>query len=122
MTEAVVDPQPVSVFLQSGQAANDDEFQLRVQACIFKLAQDVINEDPGSVLDHPARRSLAEAVIRSPESVVVNFVWLCASNPSIAASVNAVNGAVHVNAPDSDIEFVCASYWSTVAGWRVNSI
>lgn len=114
-------------YLQSGQAANDQDFRLRVQACIFGLAQDVVNEatdTPG----HPARASLAEAIIRSPEDNVDGFAWLCAANSTIAATVSAtpvtnadgtvVGTNVEVGAPDGDLQFVCASFWDTVVGWR----
>ena len=106
-------------YLQSGLAANDPEFRLRVQACIFKLAQDVINE-PNTTPGHPARVSLATGVVQDPEPHVNNFAWLCAANGSIAASVTVEGSDVQVGAPDGDLEFVCASHWDTVAGWRGN--
>lgn len=104
-------------FLQSGQATTDPEFRLRVQAAIFKLAQDVLNEPPATD-GHVVRRQLAEGIVRDPAPFVTRFVWLCASNGSIAASVVAEGTAITVGAPDGDIEFVCASNWNVVSGWQ----
>lgn len=103
-------------FLQTGQATGDPEFNLRVKAAIFKLAQDVVNEDVGTD-NHVLRTNLAQRVIANPDAVATNFVWLCASNPSVAATVTEEAGAITVGAPDSDIEFVCASNWDIVSGW-----
>lgn len=107
-------------FLQSGQAANDDEFRCRVQACIFKVAQDVLNEAedaPG----HDGRASLAMNVVQDPAPHVNSFAWLCAANPTIAGKVTVTDGVVDVTAvEDGELEFVCAGHWDTVVGWRSN--
>lgn len=103
--------------LQSAQAATDDAFNLRVQAATFKLAQDVLNEPP-TTTGYIPRRALAEAIVRDPAVMVNRFVWLCASNPSIAASVVVEGVDVQVGCEDGDIEFVCASNWNVVAGWQ----
>jgi len=125
-------------YLDSALAANDEAFRLRVAACCFKLAQDVINE---SVPDAPvpaeeepsvtaeqdatyqrqlgtyrARRDLALLAVNAPQIVADRFAWLCATNPSIAASVTVTaDGDVEVAAPDGDLEFVVASNWSIIA-------
>lgn len=104
-------------FLASGQATTDPQFRLRIQAALFKLAQDVHNEDP-STASHAVRARLANEILQGgPAAVVERFVWLCASNPTIAASVSDSNGTIQVQATDGDIEYVCASYWTTVADW-----
>lgn len=103
--------------LQSGQAATDSDFHLRVQAATFKLAQDVLNE-PDTTPGYIVRRSLAEAVVREPAVMVGRFVWLCASNPAIASTVTGDGTTVLVDCPDGDIEFVVASNWNVVAGWQ----
>ena len=107
-------------FLQSGQAAQDENFKLRIQAAVFKLAQDVLNEDP-TTDNHNFRVQLARRVVAQPSAGPVDqFVWLCAANPSIAATVVDSGSTVSVNASDGDIEFVCASNWDNVTDWGVN--
>lgn len=98
-------------FLQSGAAARNETFRLRIQACLFKLAQDVVNEDENAD-DHHTRISLARAIIIEPAVAVGRFAWLCAANPAIAGTVNDEGD---VAAPDGDIEYVCASNWTIVS-------
>lgn len=108
-------------FLDSALAANDEVFRLRVAACCFKLAQDVINEsrpepDADEHATYVLRRNLALLAVNAPQIVADRFVWLCAANPSIAGSVTVTDDdLVEVTAPDGDIEFVCASNWTVIA-------
>lgn len=101
-------------FLQSGLATRDDRFRLRVHACLYKLAQDVRSEPPDAE-NHAARVTLADSIVNGGWVPLDRFVWLCAANPTIAATVTETDGDVEVGAPDSDIEFVCASNWDIVA-------
>lgn len=107
-------------YLDSALAANDEVFRLRVAACCFKLAQDVINEsrpepDTDEHATYVLRRNLALLAVNAPQIVADRFVWLCATNPSIAATVSVIDDEVTVAAPDGDIEFVCASNWTVIA-------
>lgn len=102
-------------FLDTGRAAKDPEFNLRVTSCLYKLAQDVLNE--GDAPEHAVRAQLAKAVIAQPMQLTDRFSWLCASNPAVSATVTVVDGEVEVGAPDGDLEFVCASNWTIVATW-----
>lgn len=108
-----------SVFLKSGMAATNAEFKLRVSAAIAKVADFVLHEDDATP-NHAERRSLALAIAGSPTSFVDRFVWACASNPSISASVSVdpTSGKVAVLCPDDDIEYVIGGIWDVVAGVR----
>lgn len=108
-------------FLATGLAAQDTTFKLRVSACIYKLAQDVLNEWLGTE-NHDLRAHLARGVIANPNGGPLDrFTWLCASNTSIAATVTQPEtGGVEVAAPDGDLEFVCASNWDVIADWYWN--
>lgn len=102
--------------LQTGQATTDKEFGLRVQAAIFKIAQDVLNE-PEDAPNHIFRAQLALRVAQSPVAISSVFAWLCASNAAIAETVTSEGGDIQVSAPDADIEFVCSANWDIVAGF-----
>lgn len=109
-------------YLQTGQATTDFEFRLRVKAAMFKIAQDVANEDD-QVEGHPNRAALADAIIRDPDSQANQFVWLCASNPTIASKVTvSADGEIEVKCEDGEIEYVIASYWGSVSGWQTAKI
>ena len=105
----------MSTYLNITRAAEDDDFNARVRGVLYKLAGDVLNED-ADIPYHQARYQMATGIRRFLSFDTPRFAWLCASNPSIADSITVdLNGKVAVTAADSDLEFVCSSFWTEMA-------
>lgn len=105
----------MSTYLNVTRAAEDPDFNARVRGVLYKLAGDVINEDPATE-QHKARLQMATGIRRFLTFDTPRFAWLCASNPSIADSITMdADGKVVVTALDTDLEFVCASAWTEMA-------
>lgn len=104
-------------YLASGLAVEDHQFQLRLAACLYKLAMDVENESPDAP-DHETRLALAQQILYRYSIPTLDFAWRCVINPSIAASITVVGDTATVEAPDGDIEFVCASNFTLIAQLR----
>lgn len=104
---------------ESGKAALDADFNSRIQACVFKVAQDVLAEDP-TTPGHALRAGLAKDIIFNPGGHTNPFAWLCASSPTVASTITipaAANSPVVVTAIDSALEAVVTQGWNAVAGW-----
>ena len=112
----------MSTYLNITRAAEDADFNARIRGCLYKLAGDVLYEDPDTER-HEARVTMARGIRRFLSFETARFAWLAASNPSIASTIQVdATGDVVVDAPDSDLEFVCASNWTEVASevWGQN--
>lgn len=130
-------------YAATGAAANHEPFRRRVEACLFKLAQDVLNEAPdtaaadstdaaGQPIDasfnRAARRGLADEVLARSSTAVRQFAFLCAANGQINSAITLdSDGSPDIDesaghADDGAIEFVCASNWDNVARWRMSSV
>lgn len=105
----------MSTYLNITRAAEDADFNARVRGCLYKLAGDVLNEDP-TVEAHEARANMARGIRRFLSFDTPRFAWLCASNAAIAATITIdADGRVIVEAPDGDLEFTCSTAWTEVA-------
>jgi hypothetical protein len=105
----------VSTYLNVTRAAEDPDFNARIRGVLYKLAGDVLNEDPATE-QHRARTTMATGIRRFLTFDTPRFAWTAASNPSIADSITMdADGRVAVGATDSDLEFVCASVWTEMA-------
>lgn len=100
-------------YLQMAQAVVNDPFKGRVQVACFVAAGQIRNEAP-TVPNHTLRLRLATQVLTDPATRIRQFIWVCATNPTISDTVGA--GGV-VAALDSDIQFVVNANWDIVAGW-----
>lgn len=107
-------------FRESGLAANDQPFQIRVQACIFTVAHEVLAE-PEDTSGHQLRAGLAQEVVFNPAQRVQQFTWLCATDPVVAATIKVSSGVV-VDATDTQLATVCRARWNQVAGWRRSAV
>lgn len=105
-------------YLETGKATQSADFQLRVQTACFTAAQQILAEAEDTP-NHTSRVQLARQVLVDPSVRVRQFMWLCASNPTISASVkvDADPAKVVVQAADTDIQYVVNSNWDDVAGW-----
>lgn len=105
----------MSTYLNIARAAEDAAFNARIRGCLYKLAGDVLYEDPETER-HQARIDMAKGIRRFLTFDTARFAWLAASNPSIAATISSdAEGNVIVAAPDGDLEFVCSTAWTEVA-------
>jgi hypothetical protein len=105
----------MSTYLSITRAAEDPDFNARIRGVLYKLAGDVIFEDPGTER-HSDRVAMARGIRRFLTFDTPRFAWLAASNPSIASTIVLdTEGKVSVAAPDSDLEFVCSAAWTEVA-------
>jgi len=105
----------VSTYLSITRAAEDADFNARIRGVLYKLAGDVLNEDP-AIEQHQARVTMARGIRRFLSFDTPRFAWLAASNSTISDTIVVdATGQVTVNSPDGDLEFVCASNWTEVA-------
>jgi len=105
----------VSTYLNITRAAEDADFNARIRGCLYKLAGDVMYEDPATE-HHEARVTMARGIRRFLSFDTARFAWLAASNASISSTIQVdAEGHVIVDAPDSDLEFVCSTSWTEVA-------
>jgi hypothetical protein len=91
--------------------ASDPKFAGRVMMIMFKVAQQVASEDPGTA-EHAARMDYAGLVIRGGEKPQLAAAHVISSNPTIAAAIESDPAALGSNVPDSDIEFALSSIWT----------
>jgi hypothetical protein len=91
-------------------AASDDEFAGRVMMIMFKVAQNVASEDPGTV-NHAERIAYASFVIMGEEKPQLVAAHVISSNPAISAEIDSDPDALGSNVPDGDIEFALATIW-----------
>jgi len=93
------------------RTARDDEFSARVLFLSMRVAQQVEAEDPGAP-DHVIRINYADYVIRGDDNPKMIATHVIASNPTIAASIEANPELLGSNVPDGDIEFALATIWT----------
>lgn len=95
------------------KASISEEFRGRVVACVRKTAVYVLNE-ASTTPGYQRRRNLAEAVIADPtrKDIIDTFIWECASNSTIEASIDEATGVS--SSPDSDFDYVVAVVWDSV--------
>ena len=94
--------------------ASDATFAGRVMMIMFKVAQNVASEDPGTA-NHEARVNYSERIFRGEEQPQLVSAHVISSNPSISASIESDPAAKGSNVPDGDIEFALASIWDARA-------
>src|SRR5882757_379272 len=90
--------------------ASDETFAGRVMMIMFKVAQNVASEDPGTA-HHAERINYASFVIMGGEKPQLVAAHAISSNPTISAAIEADPPALGSNVPDGDIEFALASIW-----------
>lgn len=95
-------------------AASDAEFAGRTNVLLFKVAQMVASEDPGTP-DHAVRVAYANRVFRGDERPQLVALHMIASNLTIAQNISNDPDELGANVPDGDIEFVLASIWTARA-------
>lgn len=103
----------MGTYIQQAQAVTNEAFKGRVQVACFIAAGQIFNEAT-TTANHTLRLRLAVQVLSDPATRIRQFVWICATNPTISDTVGA--GGV-VSALDSDIQFVVNANWDRVAGW-----
>jgi hypothetical protein len=94
-------------FLGQFKAMSNPDVYGRVWMAMYKIADNVINEDK-STPNHPQREALAEFIQIDPEPYAGVFVKKVVFNPSISTQI-ADDGSC--TAPDGDIEFTVAGAW-----------
>lgn len=94
--------------------ASDPSFAGRVMMLLFKVAQNVASEDPGTA-NHDARIAYSERIFRGEEQPQLVSAHVISSNPSISATIESDPGAKGSNVPDGDIEFALATIWDARA-------
>lgn len=104
-------------FLENGLAANDRNFNLRVQAALVKIAVEIATTEAETVADHTARLRLALAVSQNPSVVGTRFAWLVANHAQVSPTISVSNGVVTVTATDALIETLCENFWTPIATW-----
>jgi hypothetical protein len=92
--------------------ASDATFAGRVMMIMFKVAQNVASEDPGTV-HHTERIAYSGFVIRGDEKPQVVAAHVISSNPTISMVIESDPAALGSNVPDGDIEFALASIWDS---------
>jgi hypothetical protein len=92
--------------------ASDPTFAGRVMMIMFKVAQNVASEDPGTA-NHTERIAYSGMVIRGEEKPQIVSAHVISSNPTIAQEIEADPPALGSNVPDGDIEFALASIWDS---------
>ncbi|TYL87457.1 hypothetical protein [Bradyrhizobium cytisi] len=93
-------------------AASDPTFSGRVMMIMFKVAQNVASEDPGTE-HHAERLDYSGLVIRGEEKPQIVAAHVISSNPTIGAAIDSDPAALGSNVPDGDIEFALASIWTS---------
>jgi hypothetical protein len=91
--------------------ARDDEFSARTSMLMFKIAQMVASEDPGTA-DHAERIDYALRVIRGADNPKLVAAHVISSNPTIGAAIDGAPEELGKNVPDADIEFALSSIWT----------
>lgn len=91
-------------------AASDATFSGRVMMIMFKVAQNVASEDPGTV-HHTERIGYAGMVISGEEKPQIVAAHVISSNPTISGAIDSDPSKLGSNVPDGDIEFAMASIW-----------
>ena len=91
-------------------AASDEAFSGRVMMIMFKVAQNVASEDPGTV-NHAERIDYAGFVIMGHEKPQLVAAHVISSNPVISGTIDSAPELLGSNVPDSDIEFALATIW-----------
>jgi hypothetical protein len=91
--------------------ASNAEFSGRVMMLMFKVAQAVATEDPGTA-DHAQRLAYANHVIIGGEQPQLAAAHVISSNPTIGATIDSDPALLGANVPDGDIEFALASIWT----------
>jgi hypothetical protein len=94
--------------------AHDPTFAGRVMMLMFKTAQNVASEDPGTA-DHDVRLNYAGRVVRGGDQPQLCAAHVISSNPTIAAAIESDPSKLGSNVPDGDIEFALASIWTARA-------
>jgi hypothetical protein len=92
--------------------ASDPTFAGRVMMIMFKVAQNVASEDPGTA-HHTERLEYASMVIRGEEKPQIVAAHVISSNATISAAIEQDPGKLGSNVPDGDIEFALASIWDS---------
>lgn len=93
-------------------AASDPNFAGRTMMLMFKVAQNVASEDPGTA-NHTERINYASYVIMGEEKPQLVSAHVISSNPTIGAAIDSDPAALGSNVPDGDIEFALASIWDS---------
>lgn len=93
------------------ETASDATFAGRVMMIAFKVSQNVASEDPGTA-SHLQRVTYAQRIMRGDDKPNLMAAHVIASNPTIAAAIEALPAQKGANVPDGDIEFALASIWS----------
>lgn len=92
-------------------AMQNPAFYGRVWAACYKIADNVLNEDP-TTPNHMLRVKLAQNMQAEPGTYADPFVKRCAMNASIGMTID--DDGVST-CPDGDIEYVVASVWESAA-------
>jgi hypothetical protein len=92
--------------------ASDETFAGRVMMIMFKVAQNVASEDPGTV-NHTERINYAGFVIMGHEKPQLVSAHVISSNPSITMTIESDPALLGSNVPDGDIEFALATIWDS---------
>lgn len=100
----------MATYLETYNLAHDADFRKRVQTAALIDARDILND--GAEDQSGPRYTLARQAARLDEPVVDRFAWECALNPTVAAAEVAARGS----AADTDLAYVVASVWDSVAG------
>lgn len=100
-------------FLSTAEVANSQQFRARTMVAMVKAAAAVAGENTALMGEARAekRRSLARAIVQSPESQVSVWVWVMLANGTIAAA--------GLDASDGDLEFQANSAFDIMAGVTV---
>ena len=91
-------------------ATQNENFQRRVTAGVFRVAQDVLNEESQELTP---RRLLARRIFEDPTRWANSFIWPTASNPTVESKVHEKTG--ECTAEDNDLLWVISSIWDLLA-------
>lgn len=99
-------------YAESAELATDPLFTARVRVAALEAAVGILNDTPvdGYERHFAGRTGLAQRVIADAGGGLDELTWLVATNPTI--------GNAGPDATDSDIAFVVASVWDSVAGLK----
>jgi hypothetical protein len=103
-------------FQESGIAAVDRNFNLRVQSALVKIAIEIAGE-PVDTPEHEARLRLALSVSQNPALLGARFAWLVAGTDPVKSSITVTDGVVTVGSDDNMIEALCEGFWTPIATW-----
>jgi len=99
------------------EAASSPVFYTRVAFIALKAAQNVSNEDSGTV-NHANRLAYAGRVLTGNDKGLLIALHIAASNSTIAATLESTGGDA---VPDGDIEFAMGQIWDSRANAFANA-